>query len=120
MLEKEIERALGARLKALGCLYLKFASPATRGVPDRIVICPDGHVVFAELKREDGVLSPQQDAMIRALRQRGQDTRVIRGMAGARVFLEDVEARVKAKSDVGDGSPCHTMAGKDDSENRPR
>ena len=95
MLEKEIEKKLGGRLKALGCLYLKFASPATRGVPDRIVICPDGHVTFVELKREDGALSPQQEAMLRALRQRGQDARVIRGMAGARVFLEDVEARVR-------------------------
>lgn len=48
--EADIERRLKDRVKLLGGRCLKFVSPGQNGVPDRIILLPGGHVVFAELK----------------------------------------------------------------------
>ena len=50
MLERDVEAALVARVKALGGLCEKFTSPSARSVPDRIVSLPGGRVVFVEVK----------------------------------------------------------------------
>ena len=50
MLERDIEKALVARVKELGGLCEKFVSPGRRSVPDRIVILPGGRIIFVELK----------------------------------------------------------------------
>ena len=72
MLEKDIEARLGERLRRLGCCYYKFVSPQQRGVPDRIVICPDGTLVFVELKRPGGRLAALQSVQQARLRRKGQ------------------------------------------------
>ena len=53
MLESSLEEKFRKRIKALGhgVLCLKFVSPGFTGVPDRIILLPGGHVVFAELKQ---------------------------------------------------------------------
>lgn len=48
--ESEIEARLRRQIKQLGGRCLKFVSPGFSGVPDRIILLPGGHVVFAELK----------------------------------------------------------------------
>lgn len=52
-LEKVIERKLRDGVKKLGdgAQCLKFESPGTSGVPDRIILLPGGRVVFVELKQ---------------------------------------------------------------------
>ena len=50
MREKDIEQALRKAVKAKGGLALKFISPGFDGVPDRIVLMPNGRVGFVELK----------------------------------------------------------------------
>ena len=60
MLEKQIERYLVDRVKAIGGVAYKFTSPAHRGVADRIVCLPDGQTWFVEVKTEGGRLSPLQ------------------------------------------------------------
>ena len=49
MLERDIEKALVKRVKALGGLCEKFVSPSNIGVPDRLVTLP-GKILFVELK----------------------------------------------------------------------
>ena len=49
MLERDIEKALVKRIKALGGLCEKFVSPSNIGVPDRLVTLP-GEILFVELK----------------------------------------------------------------------
>ena len=49
MLERDIEKALVKRIKALGGLCEKFVSPSNIGVPDRLVTLP-GKILFIELK----------------------------------------------------------------------
>ena len=46
MREKTIEEKLVKKAKERGGVALKFVSPGLDGMPDRIVILPDGHVGF--------------------------------------------------------------------------
>ncbi len=66
--EKSIEQYLQQRAKAVGWLCFKFVSPNNRGVPDRIVILPDGETVYIEVKRMTGTLSALQQRMIKKIR----------------------------------------------------
>jgi len=50
MIEKQIEQKLAKEVKAAGGLALKFLSPGFDGVPDRLLLLPNGHVAFAEVK----------------------------------------------------------------------
>ena len=51
-LESEIERKLTQYVKSAGGMSLKFVSPGTVGVPDRILLLPLGKVIFVELKQK--------------------------------------------------------------------
>lgn len=99
MLEKEIEGWLGKQMKKLGCLYFKFVSPANPGVPDRIVITPDGRTIFIELKAEFGRLSNIQKWQIERMRACGADVRKIRGKDEAKAFAQDVKRICEAASE---------------------
>lgn len=92
--ERDIERYLGRKLKSLGCLYLKFVSPGNVGVPDRIVVLPDGQVVFAELKTVTGKLSEPQKLMLRRLQEHHAEVHVLYGMAGADLMVRDIALRL--------------------------
>ena len=72
MLEKRIEEYLKKRVKALGGLCLKFVSPGTSGVPDRICVLAK-RVIFVECKRPDGVLSPSQKIVQKRLTDLGAE-----------------------------------------------
>lgn len=60
MLEKQIEARLKREVEKAGGLALKFISPGTGGVPDRIVLLPGKEVVFVELKGPSKSLRPLQ------------------------------------------------------------
>lgn len=61
--EKQVEARLKKRISEIGGTALKFVSPGCSGVPDRIVLLPGGRIVFVELKKPGGTLSPLQVAM---------------------------------------------------------
>ena len=50
MLESTVERHLREEAKKRKGMALKFVSPGMNGVPDRIVLMPDGKMAFVELK----------------------------------------------------------------------
>lgn len=60
MLESTIERRLVQAAKKRGGLDLKFVSPGTDGVSDRIVLLPHGKLAFVELKALGKTLRPLQ------------------------------------------------------------
>ncbi len=60
MLERAVERRLVLEAKRRGGLALKFVSPGTDGVPDRIVLLPRGKLAFVELKAPGKTLRPLQ------------------------------------------------------------
>lgn len=71
MLEKDLERKVVAYAKSKGVLCFKFASPGNRGVPDRILIGPNGKVWFLELKRPGQKPTALQLHVIDILRKQG-------------------------------------------------
>ena len=68
MKESQIEAKLVRLVRQHGGLCYKFVSPQNPGVPDRIVITPQGHTVYVELKT----------------------VRVLRGLAEVQAFVEEV------------------------------
>ena len=77
MRESEIERFAKKEFEKLGCLFLKWTCPGHAGVPDRILILPDGQTWFVELKNEVGRLSGLQKKMLSELATRQQRTYVL-------------------------------------------
>ncbi|WP_019213998.1 VRR-NUC domain-containing protein [Fenollaria massiliensis] len=71
MLEKDIEKALVKKVKALGGLCIKFTSPSMMGIPDRIVLLPKAKLGFVELKRPGGKARPIQIKRIKDLKKLG-------------------------------------------------
>jgi hypothetical protein len=71
MNEKEIERKLVVMIKSAGGIAPKFVSPGFAGMPDRIVLLPDGNIAFAELKAPGKKPRPLQLARHRLLRKLG-------------------------------------------------
>ena len=49
MLESTVERHLREEAKKRKGMALKFVSPGMNGVPDRIVLMPDGKMAFVDL-----------------------------------------------------------------------
>lgn len=69
--EKDTERYLNRRVKALGGRSYKWVSPGCSGVPDRIVVMPGGRAVFVELKSEGRTSTDQQKRRQAELRKLG-------------------------------------------------
>jgi hypothetical protein len=93
MLENRIEQSLVQGVKARGGMCLKFTSPGNPGVPDRIVLTPDGRIYFVELKTEIGRLQNIQKWMLGQFEQRGANVRVLKGADAVKSFLEEVLPR---------------------------
>lgn len=95
MREAKIEQRLRRVLEALGCLVYKFVSPGNNGVPDRIVITPNGGVIFVELKTTEGRLRPEQKLQLRRLSEHSMKTVVIYGKTDADNFVREIENIVR-------------------------
>jgi hypothetical protein len=90
MREKQIEARLKREVKRIGGLALKFASPGNAGVPDRIVLLPNGNVVFAELKAPGKNLRPLQIKRKEQLETLGFKVYVIDSYEKVDVFIQEV------------------------------
>lgn len=90
MTEKEIERRMRNLVRERGGLTRKFISPNAPGVPDRIVITPQGVVWFVELKTTSGRLTPLQKYEIAEFEKMGANVRVVYGWDAAKKFIEEV------------------------------
>lgn len=90
MRERDIEARLVRMVRERGGLCYKFVSPGNDGVPDRIVITPDGRTIYVELKSERGRLSALQAHQLQELRRCGADARVLKGLEQVRAFVEEV------------------------------
>lgn len=60
MLEKYIENKLVTAVKKMGGICPKFVSPGFDGVPDRLVLLPQGKFAFVELKAKGKKMRPLQ------------------------------------------------------------
>lgn len=78
--ERDIEKWLQERVRAIGGLAFKFVSPGNDGVPDRIIVLPGGRVWFIELKREGERPTALQEWQIERLRALGCNAEALVGM----------------------------------------
>lgn len=76
-MEKNIEAGLKKIALAAGGLALKFVSPGTTGVPDRILLLPGGRIVFIEFKDTGKKLRLLQEYRKKQFEELGFDVRVI-------------------------------------------
>lgn len=90
MRESQIERFLVRKVKEHGGLCYKFVSPGNPGVPDRIVITPNGKTIYVELKTEIGRLAKVQKWQRSEMEKRGADVRVLYGLDDVKEFLREV------------------------------
>ena len=82
MLEKQIENKLTKSVKKHGGIAVKFVSPNYDGMPDRLVLLPDGVFAFVELKAPGESPRPLQKARHRKLRSLGFKVYVIDSIDG--------------------------------------
>ncbi len=71
MIEKQIENKLRAAVKKNSGIALKLVCPSFAGMPDRLILLPDGHIGFAELKAPGKKPRPLQLSRHRLLRALG-------------------------------------------------
>lgn len=93
MREKSIEQKLVSAVRAKGGIAPKFVSPGFDGMPDRLVLLPDGKCGFVEVKAPGRRPRPLQETRIRFLRR-----------LGFSVFILDDESRIsQIISEIGGG-----------------
>ena len=90
MREKQIENKLATEAKKLGGIALKFVSPSFDGMPDRLVLMPDGHIAFVELKTPGKKPRPLQLSRHRLLRSLGFRVYVIDSVEQIGGMLDEV------------------------------
>ena len=66
-----MERRLAEAVKAMGGIAPKFVSPGFAGMPDRLVLLPDGKCGFVEVKRRGEKPRPLQEARHGMLKRLG-------------------------------------------------
>ena len=92
MNEKQIENKLTTAVKKAGGIALKLVCPSFAGMPDRLILLPDGHVGFAELKAPGKKPRPLQLARHRLLRELGFKVYVIDDIAQIGGMLDELHA----------------------------
>ena len=90
MREKQIENKLATEAKKLGGIALKFVSPSFAGMPDRLVLMPDGHIAFVELKALGKKPRPLQLARHQLLRSLGFRVYVIDSVEQIGGMLDEI------------------------------
>lgn len=92
MLEKIIEHKLTVAVKKTGGIAVKFVSPSFAGMPDRLVLLPDGLIAFVELKAPGKRPHPLQEARHRLLRSLGFRVYVIDKTEQIGGMLDELQA----------------------------
>lgn len=90
MEEQKIERRLKKEIELIGGRALKFVSPGVSGVPDRIVLLPEGKVIFIELKAPGKKLRPIQELRKKEFNKLGFDIRVIDSIEKISELIKEV------------------------------
>lgn len=91
MREKEIEKRLVQEVRKRGGLCWKFTSPGTDGVPDRIVLMPDGKFAFVELKAPGKKVRPLQEYRKSQLEERSFDVYCIDNPDDIVPMIDEIE-----------------------------
>ncbi|MGO5168569.1 VRR-NUC domain-containing protein [Bacillota bacterium LCP21S3_G6] len=89
-LEKSIEQQLVKAVKSAGGIAPKFVSPGFSGMPDRLILLPEGHMAFAELKAPGKKPRKLQVARHQLLRRLGYQVFVIDSPEGLSDIIKKI------------------------------
>lgn len=85
--ERYVESVFSARVRDLGGRSFKIPAGASSGIPDRLVLMPEGAVYLVELKADDGALSVAQKLWHQRAAALGTQVLVVTGTDEARAWL---------------------------------
>ena len=88
--EKQIEQKLVAEVRRRGGMALKFVSPSYSGMPDRLILLPDGKVAFVEVKAPGKKPRSLQVKRHATLRKLGFQVFVLDAASDIPVILKEV------------------------------
>lgn len=91
MRESKVEEYLMKKVERLDGMYIKFSSPGTNGVPDRIVIL-EGKVYFVELKAPGKKPRKLQKYIHGEMLKRGIKVHVIDDLEGVVKFINEIQS----------------------------
>lgn len=91
MRERVIEQALVKAVKARGGMCPKFTSPGMDGMPDRLVLFPEGILVFVEVKAPGEKPRPLQVHRHEQLRRLGFQVYVLDGLDQIGGLLDEIQ-----------------------------
>lgn len=92
MLEKTIEQALVRATKKAGGIAPKLTSPANAGMPDRIIILPNGKICFVELKAPGKKPRPLQTRQMQRLANLGCMVRTLDNPQKIPELINEIQA----------------------------
>jgi len=88
--ERDVESYLVKRLGDIGLPCVKFIPDGKVGMPDRVVLLPDGRVLWVELKTDNGKLEEIQKVQHKKLRDLGHRVVVIWNRDEADSLIEEI------------------------------
>lgn len=91
LLEKELEAKLRDTVKRMGGRAYKFTSPGNTGVPDRMVIFPNGQIGFIELKQIGKKPTQNQRLQMNRLSVLGCKVYLLDCYTDMKFVLEDIQ-----------------------------
>lgn len=89
--ESQLEKKFCEKIKKLGGMPLKFTSPGRAGVPDRIVLMPEGKIYFVEMKSSAGNISILQDYVFKKFSELGFKVHIINSVESLENFLSEIK-----------------------------
>ncbi len=96
--ESTVEKHLRVAVQKRGGLCWKFKSSVS-GVPDRIVLLPEGIIAFLEVKRPGGIPRPQQVKRILQIERLGTKAGWVDSKETIEEFLNEISGKaISAKS----------------------
>lgn len=96
--EASLERTLCRVVGDLGGLCLKMPADLYIGIPDRLILMPDGRMYFVELKKLTGVLTEAQHKYIYRLRKMGYNVVLVKGFTSLTKFIKELKRAEKNPS----------------------
>lgn len=94
MREKIVEIYLREQIKKLNGIAYKFVSPGNAGVPDRLVLLPNGRTIFVELKAPGKKTSVLQDRQIARIRKLGFQVEILDSVDKVDEFIEKMRGAI--------------------------
>lgn len=93
MRESTLERRLVREIKRIGGEAPKWVSPGNRGVPDRLVLLPEGQTIYVEMKAPGKPLEPLQERWKRKLISMGHKHYKIDSNEDIDRFIQEVMSK---------------------------